>query len=270
MAGTKVNGLAGVSLDFKYGRPIRLDRHSELGVGVTLRYVKGLTMANSEVTSGYLTSFDQEGKSKVKLDGRSQIAQPPGSNGNDFSFGDFFSASAGSGFLADLGVAYSRDPWRAGLVLKNIGAITWKNVEQRTYSYDGTVTTGPDGPEFNKDQSQSTEEVTVLSSYKTSLPLVLQAQGSYRFLGSFYGHLGIETGLGDGWGISSSPRLWTSLEWKPRRLIRMAGGISYQERHLNYNALLELRLFCLWLNLKLDWMHDFGGLNASTMLALHF
>jgi len=80
----------------------------------------------------------------------------------------------------------------------------------------------------------------------------------------------METGFSDGWGISSSPRIWTGLEWRPRHLIRMAGGVAYHDRHFNYNALLELRLLCFWANLKLDWMHDFGGFNASAMFALHF
>lgn len=266
LAGTKVNGLSAISLDLKYGHPIRLTRDSELGVGVTLRFVKGFAMTNLEVTSGTL-KVDRMGTPGVTMAGQYTMVIPE-SESEDLSIGDFFNNPPGSGLLFDIGASYSRDRWRAGVALKNIGAITWKNVEQGTYTYNGEVEVGPEGPELIEDNF--TENETVLSTYRTSLPVVLQAQGSYRFLGPLYCHLGMETGFSDGWGISSSPRIWTGLEWRPRHLIRMAGGVAYHDRHFNYNALLELRLLCFWANLKLDWMHEFGGLNASAMLALHF
>ncbi len=260
LAGTKVNGLAALSLDLKYGHPIPLQDGSQLGVGVTFRFIKGLAMADSEVTSGTLR-VDQTGEATLNAESRYLYTDLPE---GEVSFNN----SSGAGFLTDLGVSYTKDRWRAGLALKNIGAIKWKNLQQGTYTYDGEVTTGPDGPEFSEDNATTTE--TVISKYTLSLPLVLEAQGSYHWLESLYCHLGMETGFADGWGISSSPRLWTGLEWKPRHLVRMAGGISYHDKHWDYNALLELHLFCLWANVQLGWVHQLGGFNASTMLALHF
>lgn len=263
LAGSKINGLTAVSLDVQYGHPIRLDRDSELGVGINLRYIKGLAMCNSELTSGTL-KVNKMGEAQLHTEGRYLYADFSEESEGNFSLSNL----PGTGFLADLGVSYAKDRIRAGLVLKNIGAITWKNVTEGTVSYDGEVTLGREGLELT--DAEPVEEEETGTSYTTNIPLVLQVQGSYRFLDPLYCYLGMETGFSDGWGISNSPRLWTGLEWKPRHLIRMAGGVSYHERHFNYNALLELRLFCLWANLELDWMHDFGGLNASAMLALHF
>src|SRR5690606_25849415 len=132
-------------------------------------------------------------------------------NYNDnISFNQLF---PGSGVLADIGAIYEKDRWRAGLVLKNIGAIKWEEVCQGEYTYSGTVTAGPDGPEPSEDEPVTTE--SVIYDYTQRLPLVLQTQGSYRFFKSLYCNLGIETGLTDGWGYSSSPRIWTGVDWKP-------------------------------------------------------
>ncbi len=263
LAGTKVNGLAAVSLDFKYGHPIRLSEDSKLGVGVTFRYVKGMAMADSEVTSGTIT-VNEMGEATINTEGKYLYTNVGENYDDNISFNQLF---PGSGVLADIGAVYGKDRWRAGLVLKNIGTIKWEEVCQGTYTYQGTVTAGPDGPESSDSEPVTTE--SVIYDYTQRLPLVLQTQGSYRFFKSLYCNLGIETGLTDGWGYSSSPRIWTGVDWKPR-FIRLAGDISYHEKQLSYSALLELRLFFLWANLKLGWTNDIGGLTASAMAALHF
>ncbi|HBL35940.1 MAG TPA: hypothetical protein DDZ55_03930, partial [Firmicutes bacterium] len=182
--------------------------------------------------------------------------------------GALFQSPPGSGVLVDLGVAYEKDRLHAGLALKNIGALTWRKICQETFSYEGAVDTGPDGAEFSEGEPVTDE--TVLYNYTMSIPIVLQIQGSYQVFKNVYWHLGMETGFGDGWGISSSPCFQTGMEWRPQHLVRLAGDLAYHNRHLNYQALCELRLFCLWTCFQVGWIHDLGGLNGSAMLALHF
>lgn len=259
LAGSAANGLAAMALDLKYGHPIRLNEDSELGLGLTLRFIKGILMFNSEVSSGTM-KVNEMGEAIIDTTGKYQFIDIDDNND------DYFSEFSGKGLLADIGAVYKKDRWSAGLVLKNIGAIKWENVRQGEYTYHGEFYAGPNGPELSEEEPLSQEAIT---DYTQRLPLVLQTQGSYRFFKSLYCNLGIETGLTDGWGYSSSPRIWTGVDWKPR-FIRLAGDISYHEKQLSYNALVELRLFFFWANLKLGWANDLGGLGASAMAALHF
>ncbi len=267
LAGTKLNGLAALSLDFKYGHPISLSPDSELGVGATFRFVRGLAMAHMEVSEGTMV-VDGMGDCNFNAKSRYLYAELPGSDDEGFSLGQLFSEPPGKGFLMDLGVVYNQDPYRAGLVLKNIGFLKWQTVQQGVYEGSGEIKTGPDGPEFHGKEVDP--EKTTLTNYTMTVPIVLQLQGSYRFLKNLYWHVGLETGLADGWGISGSPCLQTGLEWRPRHLIRLAGDLAYHDRHLNYQALLELKLFCLWLRFQVGWVDNFNGVNAAGMLALHF
>ncbi|HHT48725.1 MAG TPA: hypothetical protein GXZ98_05465 [Firmicutes bacterium] len=267
LTGTKLNGLAALSLDFKYGHPISLSPASELGVGVNFRYVQGLAMFHSEVSQGTLV-VNGLGDFTFNTKSRYLYAELPGSDDEDFSPGQLFSNPPGRGFLMDLGVVYNQDPYRAGLVLKNIGALKWQTVQQGTYEGGGEVKTGPNGPEF--DGKDVVSEETTLTNYTMTVPIVLQLQGSYRFLKNLYWHVGMETGLADGWGISGSPCLQTGIEWRPRHLIRLAGDLAYHDRHLNYQALLELKLLCFWLRFQVGWVDQFNGVNAAGMFALHF
>ena len=270
LEGTKENGLVALSLDFKYGHPIELPNDAELGVGLTFRYIQGLAMFDSELTNGTLT-VDRLGDCTIKTIGRNRYTELPGLENDEdgnLDVGALFQSPPGSGVLVDLGVAYEKDRLHAGLALKNIGALTWRKICQETFSYEGAVDTGPDGAEFSEGEPVTDE--TVLYNYTMSIPIVLQIQGSYQVFKNVYWHLGMETGFGDGWGISSSPCFQTGMEWRPQHLVRLAGDLAYHNRHLNYQALCELRLFCLWTCFQVGWIHDLGGLNGSAMLALHF
>lgn len=267
LTGTKLNGLAALSYDFKYGHPIPLAADSALGVGVTFRYVQGLAMYHSEVSSGTLV-VDELGDSTFKAKGKYLYTDFPASDTEEFTFGDLLANSPGHGFLFDLGVVYDQDPYRAGLVLKNIGFLKWKTVQQGTFEGRGGIKTGPEGTEFFSADKHSEEKT--ITNYTMTVPFVLQLHGSYRFLKNLYWHAGIETGLADGWGISAAPCLQTGLEWRPRHLIRLAGDVAYHDRHLNYQALLELKLLCLWLRFQMGWVDQFRGANAAGAFILHF
>lgn len=267
LAGTKINELTAYSLDFKYGHPVPLNNGSTLGVGVTLRYVQGLAMGHTEIKNGTL-EVDALGESTFHVKGKYVYTELPGSAREKFSFGDLFSNPQGSGVLLDLGLVYRQDPFSAGFALKNIGALKWKSVHQATYEGEGEIRCGPDGSEFYENTIVNEEKI--LTNYTMTLPIVLQLHGSYRFYKNLYWHLGMETGFSDGWGISASPCLQMGLEWRPRRLIRLAGDLAYHEQHLNYQALLELKLLCFWLRFQAGWVDQFHGFNAAGMFALHF
>ena len=268
LVGSKLNALTGTSLDLTYGHPFTLSSNSHLGVGVTLRYVRGYSLVKAEVTRGTVV-FNKEDLEKTELDVeyRSLHTEFPDKDPTSASqlIQSLFQNPSGTGFLADLGVVYDHDRFRAGLALKNIGVIKWNNLREDSYRCFGEIT--EDG--FDIDFEEQNKE-TRIPNYSLSLPLVLQAQGSYRLLGNLYWHLGMEKGFADGWGISSKPCYQTGLEWRPRHLLRLAGNLSYQDGALGYDGLVELHLFCFWLNLHLGWVGEGDGVYAAAMTALHF
>lgn len=272
LSGTRMNGLTGISFDFNYGHPFPLTEDSELGVGVTFRYVQGYALADWEITDGK-TYYDQDALERTMLELNERYLYTDNIRKTDGELANLFANPPGSGFLTDLGVVYNRDRLRAGLALKNIGVIKWKDVVQGT-RYLREELGAPSGDSGESGIlgliSEECEEETVLPEYSLHLPPVLQVQGSYRLVDTLYYHLGMETGLADGWGISSKPSFHTGLEWRPRHLLRLAGGIGYHDGTFSYDGLLELRLFFLWLNLHLGWVGQGEGVHLAAMTALHF
>ena len=275
LAGSELNALAGTSFDFTYGYPFPLTAHSQLGVGLTVRYVQGYALAKAEVTKGtviFHADMDQWKETEVDMEYRflytEQLdGEAPNSVGELIE--TLFAQPAGSGVLVDVGVIYDYDRLRAGLVLKNIGRIKWRNLRQVSYKVNDVIK--EDDGDISEGEALFKEEKTEtrLAEYDLSLPLVLQAQGSYQLRNNLYWHLGMEKGLSDGWGVSSKPCFQTGLEWCPR-FLRLAGNLSYHDGSLGYDGLVELRLFFFWLNLHLGWVGEGDGVYASAMTALHF
>ncbi|NLM37271.1 MAG: conjugal transfer protein TraF [Firmicutes bacterium] len=259
LGGSKLQVLTGASLDFTYGHPITLTSNSQLGVGVTLRYVQGYGLVKAEVDKGIISFNKEENQLDVDVSYRYL-----GIDDFDNNFQTLFQNPSGTGLLVDLGVAYNYDRLRAGLVLKNMGVIKWRNLRQGSYSWVEAINEDEFDIDFKEDHTE-----TRLSEYSMSLPLVLQAQGSYRLWGNLYWHLGMEKGFTDDWGISSQPCYQTGFEWSPR-FLRLAGNISYQDGNLGYDGLFELRLFFIWLHLHLSWEDDGNGVYGLVMTALHF
>lgn len=283
LAGSELNVLAGNSFDFTYGHPFTLSRNSQLGVGVTLRYIQGFSMGKAKITKGTVAFYEDDWK-ETEMDVEyhylyTDQLQNLEANSPSELFQALFQKPSGTGFLVDLGVAYDYDRLHAGLALKNIGVIKWRNLREGSHrvqkknidddffdDFFDDFDDFDDDPEFFEEEKNEVR----LANYSLSLPLVLQLQGSYRLPLNFYWHLGMEKGFSDGWGISSKPCFQTGLEWRPRHLLRLAGNLSYQDGTLGYDGLVELRLFFFWLNLHLGWVGEGEGAYVGAMTALHF
>lgn len=268
LAGSNLNVLAGASLDFTYGHPFTLANDAQLGVGFTLRYVQGYNMSKAEITKGTIY-FNEDELEKTTVDLAYRLVTTEHAANGELSIAqlteNLFQEPSGSGILADIGVVYNYDRLRAGLVLKNIGTIKWTNLRQSSYYRYEEINEDDFDLGFVEEHTEAS-----LSEYTLSLPLVLQAHGSYRLVGDLYWHLGMEKGFADGWGISSKPYYQTGLEWDPSHLLRLAGNLSYHDGILGYGGLVELRLFFFWLNLQLGWSGEGDGVYAAAMAALHF
>src|SRR5690554_1636255 len=136
------------------------------------------------------------------------------------------------------------------------------------------ITGGPDGPEFPEEEPEY--EAETFSSYSHSLPLVLQAHGSYQLLRSLAVSAGMDKALKSGWGYSSKPRFWTGLDWRPFGLLHLGGTVARQGAMWQYDTMLELRLWAWWLNLQAGWsgsgffLEKANGFNISLSSAIHF
>ena len=60
LAGSELNVLAGNSFDFTHGHPFTLSRNSQLGVGVTLRYIQGFSMGKAKITKGTVAFYEDD------------------------------------------------------------------------------------------------------------------------------------------------------------------------------------------------------------------
>lgn len=263
LSNTAASGLAAVTANLTYGHPIELENRSALGVGATLRLLKGLAVFDARIEDAMLKT-NEIGESSYKVGSGHYYYGYLGKEGFN-----------GFGILLDLGVVYRIDPWLAGVAFKNIGpAISWSGVtgESLSGASGDVVVAGPEGPEFFSENKEP--EFTEFTSYKSNIPLVISAHGAYYIFPSLNVNLGIEKGFADGWGISRTPRLWAGLDWQAR-FLRLAGELSLQGPHVGIDTLAELRLFFLWLKLNLGWNGGFkaekiNGVHGAVSIALHF
>src|SRR5690554_2307634 len=217
LSGLGGNGMAAAAVDMSYAHPIRLTENSSLGVGVNLRYLYGLAVMNAEIGNGKIETNEYGETSYTISDAvyfQGTIDEP---------------GFSGQGFLFDLGALYRQDSWQAGLAVKNIGKMNWEGVEGEKLvdALTGDIITGgPDGPEFPEEEPEY--EAETFSSYSHSLPLVLQAHGSYQLLRSLAVSAGMDKALKSGWGYSSKPRFWTGLDWRPFGLLHLGGTVARQ------------------------------------------
>lgn len=268
-----VNGLAAAALDLSYAlRPLKLKNDASLGVGMTLRYLHGLAVAHAIIEEGKIVT-NEYGESSYDI---TEAIFLQGALFDEEEYPDF----SGQGIFFDLGAVYRQDRWQAGLVLRNIGSMSWHGVEGKRLAEPLTgdiITGGPEGPEFAFDEDEELEyEAEDFNSYTHSLPLVLQVHGSYQVLRSLAVSAGLEKAMAGGWGYSSSPRLWTGVDWRPFRPLRLSGTIARQHAAWHYDTLLQLRLWALWFNFQFSWSgtgfspEKANGLAISLSTALHF
>ncbi len=265
LSGLGGNGMAAAAVNLSYAHPFRLTDDASLGVGINLRYLYGLGVYEAQIKNGKIET-NEIGETEYTI---SDALYYHGSI-DDPGF-------SGQGIFFDLGALYRQDRWQAGLALRNIGRMRWQGITGERLTGEpltGRITGGPEGPEFPEEDLEYQAET--FSDHSHSLPLVLQVHGSYQVLQSLAASAGMDKALKSGWGYSSKPRFWTSLDWRPFSLLHLGGTIARQGAMWQYQALLELRLWAWWLNLQAGWngtglfLEDINGLNISFSSAFHF
>lgn len=249
-----VTGLAAAAIDLNYALPtFELANDASLGIGVTLRHLRGLGVAYAVI---------EEGKIMTNKYSESSYDISKATSFYGAAYDEEFPDFRGQGFFVDLGAIYRQDRWQAGLALRNIGSMNWRGIEGKRLAeplQGEIITGGPEGPEFAFDEEAFEIKSEDFNSYTHSLPLVLEVHGSYQVLRSLAVSGGLEKAMATGWGYSSSPRLWAGMDWRPFRLLRLNGTIARQQLAWQYDALLQLRLWALWFNLQFSW----GGTGFS-------
>ncbi len=264
-------GLAAAAVDLNYAFGLRFKNDATLGIGTTLRYLHGLGVAYATIEEGKIVT-NKYGESSYDI---SKATFLHGTAYDQNKYPDF----RGQGFFVDLGAIYRQNRWQAGLALKNIGSMSWQGIDGKQLAEPlkgDIITGGPEGPKFAFDKENFEYKSEKFNSYTHSLPLVLQVHGSYQVLRSLAVSAGLEKAMEDGWGYSSNPRLWAGMDWRPFRLLRLSGTVARQQEAWYYDALFQLRLWALWLNLQLSWggtgfsPDEANGLMASLSMFLHF
>lgn len=268
LQGSKINSMAALAADLSYARPFKLTKSSSLGIGVDFHYLMGLGLLDLVVSDGEL-SVDEYGNMTYSTDVATHYVYIP--VGEGFSPEDF--QFVGQGYLVDVGLIYQREKTKLGLAVKNIGpGITWTGVTSQTATVSGEITAGPNGPQAPEPDYQLTDpEIT---TYTPSIPMVVQASLSYQVFKGFTLDGGVSVGLADGWGVSSTPSYWAGFEWIPLGVIRLGGTVALQGTQLDYRALAELRLLCLWLTAEAGmtggFLEEATGAYGALGLRLHF
>jgi hypothetical protein len=240
------NSLAAAALDLNYAfRPFKLKDDAFLAVAMTLRHLHGLGVGHAVIEEGKILT-NEYGESSYEI-GKAVFFH--GMAGNDPGYG-------GQGIFCDLGAIYRQNRWQAGVAVRNIGSMSWRGVKGQRLAEPlagEIITGGPEGPVFVFEEEEFEYQSEEFSSYTHSLPLVVEIHGSYQVLRSLAVSGGLEKAMASGWGYSSSPRLWAGVDWRPFRLLRLNGTIARQQAAWQYNTLLQLRLWALWLNLQFSW-----------------
>jgi hypothetical protein len=250
-----VNSLAAAAVDLNYAfPPLKLKDDTSLAVAMTLRYLRGLGVGHAIIEEGKI-STNEYGESSYEI-GKAVFLHGMAYNEEEYpGFG-------GQGIFCDLGAIYRQNRWQAGVAVRNIGSMSWRGVKGQRLSEPlagEIITGGPEGPVFAFEEEEFEYQAEEFSSYTHSLPLVIEVHGSYQVLRSLAVSGGLEKAMANGWGYSSSPRLWAGVDWRPFRLLRLNGTIARQQAAWEYNTLLQLRLWALWLNLQFSW----GGTGFS-------
>jgi hypothetical protein len=250
--GSKAEGIAAGSLDLSYGRTVWRRFDSELSAGLTLHYLHGLAVGQSVVTASDIT-VDEWGQAGYSAEVDSFYGSL-----DDEGF-------SGEGYLLDLGLLYQNQSWTAGLVLKNIGpALNWQGLTHEYAIYEGEIIGGPDGPDLPEPDSTTTE--TGGAELSTRIPLVVHVYGGYQLSPKWRLNLGLEQGLEDAWGISTDPLLYTGLEWRPWKSLRMIGNVYSFRDQLGVETALQGRAKFFLIQLAAGWS---GGLDPDQATDFH-
>ena len=205
LSGSDAEAFASMDLGLSWGRSVWKKDDKEVLLGITVRYVRGLTYQKVEQAEGEISTLET------------------GINGD----GDFLvrSASGGWGYGLDFGAAlqYGKN-WSFGLSFTNlINRIKWsKNTEQRVYQVQIDSLLAQD---FDVDSMIIERSYTEgISPFTTRVPISMRAGVSYRKDRSLFS-FDLEQGLGKGMGVTKKLTASLGAEYTLRTWLDLRGGI---------------------------------------------
>jgi len=205
-SGSDGEAFASMDLGLSWGRSVWKKESKEVLLGITARYVRGLTYQRVEQAEGEIFTLET----------------------GIIGEGDFLvrSASGGWGCGLDLGASleYNKN-WSFGLGFTNlINQIRWtKNTEQRVYQVQIDSLLAED---FDVDSMIIEHSYTrTISAFATRIPISMRAGVSHRkdrYIISF----GLEKGFSKGMGVTRRLSASLGAEYMLRTWLDLRGGIS--------------------------------------------
>ena len=196
---------AAASVGISYGRKFMTRGGYEFLGGATFKYLRGL---------GYYSALELSAEAVTLTTGFE------GQGGLNT-----VSATGGSGYGIDLGLAMQGEHAQYGLVVRNAFArINWnKDVEVTLYKFALTGVTVDNGD--NDSLVTSSEEKVTMGSYRSRPPLEVEL-GAARRLGKLLASASLRQGFEETAFVSKTPRLAGGLEYGLIKVLDLRGGLA--------------------------------------------
>ncbi|MFQ5629164.1 MAG: DUF5723 family protein [bacterium] len=206
---TSGKGYAVAAYSLSYGQPINLPQLDAFAVGLTVRYLQGLTIAEVVSAQGsFVTDFDG-----FHGDGQAELR----------------TAIGGSGMSVDLGTsARFAKRWTVGLSFRNFYSnINWKSeVKEYTYGVAADSLTAERISESDADSLvDDFDETRDGASFRSQLPLQVLLGAAYTTSSMIYSFEYIQ-GLSDEPGASRNPQMAFGLEYKGIGFLPLRAGLA--------------------------------------------
>jgi len=205
-SGSDAEAFASMDLGLSWGRSVWKKDNKEILLGITARYIRGLTYHKVDQAAGEISTLET------------------GINGE----GDFLIRSAGGGwgYGLDFGAALQyKKNWSFGLSFTNLmNRIEWtKNTEQRVYQVQVDSLLAQD---FDVDSMIIEHSYTEgIDAFTTRIPISTRAGVAYRRDRYLIG-FDLEQGLGNGMGVSKKLSASLGAEYMLSTWLDLRGGIS--------------------------------------------
>lgn len=241
------------SLGSSFGFPLG----PNTGMGMNLRYLRGLAYAQVTEASGSLLTVTDDGFFAANA----ELAGEYSTNGN--------------GIAADFGVAGSlNDSVRWGAVLGNIGVITWNQIREQRYALDVAPFSIVDASGSVTDFGAVTRDAVKQSSRNLGsreiwLPPYLRLSGALYPWKPLTLTADLQVGFGDGYGVSRVPELKVGSEFRLFEWLPLRGGISVggdRDLLLATGVGIDMPLFRL--DFAMGAINGFGGHAKGAYYAL--
>jgi hypothetical protein len=204
--GNYSEAIAYASGGISYGRSIYISGTRQIGVGATVKYIKGIAYEKITEIRGDVvtlaTGFEGEG---------TMIAR---------------TSTGGSGFGMDIGATLKfNDNYTAGITFENIiSNIGWSNETQEHYyifHFDTLTMDNMDEDSIIVSDDYSED----VAAFNTNLPCIMRI-GIANTSGNFIWAVDWTQGFKLAAGSSSKPRLSAGVEYRPTRFLPLRGGYS--------------------------------------------